>query len=122
MMHTEMEVYKTSMKLVQTIYELTHDFPSDEKWGLTSQMKRAVISIPSNIAEGCGRKSHKELINFMHIALGSLTELSTQLEIASMLGFVKSKDCHQKCCECAASVKRQLLGLLKKFNDQQSAE
>ena len=85
MMHTDLEVYKSSMMLVKEIYDLTSSFPRDEVWGLTSQMKRAVVSIPSNIAEGCGRRSSRELSNFLNVALGSLTELITQIDIALML-------------------------------------
>lgn len=113
MMHTELEVYKSSMKLVKEIYAICKDFPRDELWGLTSQMKRAAISIPSNIAEGCGRKSPKELLNFLYIALGSLTELITQIDIALMLGFIKDEDKATACKNLSLSVKRQLLGLIK---------
>jgi four helix bundle protein len=77
MMHKDLEVYKASMKLVGMVYELCKDFPKEEMFGLTSQMKRAAISVPSNIAEGNGRRSPKELNNFLNIALGSLIELET---------------------------------------------
>ena len=119
MMHTDMEVYKTSMKLVKSIYSITKSFPTDEKWGLTSQMKRAVVSIPSNIAEGCGRKSTKELINFFNISLGSLIELSTQIEIAEMLGFVSNEVLLNDCKTLVASIRRQMLGLMKKYTSSQ---
>ena len=113
MMHTDTEVYKTSMQLVKAIYDLTCEFPSDEKWGLISQMKRATISIPSNIAEGCGRRSPKELSNFLNIALGSVAELATQIDIAVMLGFAKDTAKSEACKSLALSVKRQLLGLIR---------
>ena len=113
MMHTEMEVYKTSMQRVKAIYDMTVDFPTDEKWGLISQMKRATISIPSNIAEGCGRRSKKELSNFLNISLGSVAELSTQIDIAVMLGFAKDRTKSEACRALALSVKRQLVGLLR---------
>ncbi|MDD2228523.1 MAG: four helix bundle protein [Candidatus Cloacimonetes bacterium] len=113
MMHTELEVYKSSMLLVKEIYAITSEFPKDELWGLTSQMKRAAISIPSNIAEGCGRKTPKELLNFLNIALGSLAELQTQLDIALMLGFIINQEKATICKNLSLSVKRQLLGLIK---------
>jgi len=111
-MHYDLEVYKSSMKLVKEIYSITQMFPPDERWGLISQMKRAVISIPANIAEGCGRKSSKEMLNFFNIAMGSITELITHLEISEMLGFIDNARCNE-CKNQALSVKRLLLGLIK---------
>jgi four helix bundle protein len=70
MNHKELDVWKKSMDLVEVIYQLTNDFPDSEKFGLTNQIRRAVVSIPSNIAEGSGRKNDKDLIQFVHIALG----------------------------------------------------
>ncbi len=118
MMHTDLEVYKASMLLVKEIYLLLNDFPKTELWGLTSQMKRAVSSIPINIAEGCGRKSTSELLNFLNIALGSITELDTQLDIANMLQFTKNKDQLEKCKNISTSVKRQLVALIKSLRNQ----
>ncbi len=86
--HKDLEVYKQSMELVTMIYKLTNDFPADEKFGLTSQMRRAAISVPSNIAEGFARKNPGELIQFLYISLGSLSELETQVDLASRLEFV----------------------------------
>lgn len=85
--HKDLKVYQESLLLVKNIYDLTHNFPKEELFGLTSQMKRCVVSIPSNIAEGSGRKGNAELIRFLYISLGSLSELETQLDIAKMLGF-----------------------------------
>ena len=87
--HKELDVWKMSVDFVVDIYSLTKDFPVDEKFGLISQMRRAAISIPSNIAEGAGRNSDKENLHFLHIALGSLTELDTQLIVANKLGYCK---------------------------------
>ncbi len=88
MNHKDLEVWKRSMGLVESVYQLTNDFPETEKFGLTNQIRRAVVSIPSNIAEGAGRKSDKELIQFVHIALGSLAEVETQYLIALRLKYV----------------------------------
>jgi four helix bundle protein len=88
MNHKDLDVWKKSMDLVETIYQLTNNFPDSEKFGLTNQIRRAVVSIPSNIAEGSGRKSDKELIQFLHIALGSLAEVETQYLIAVRLKYV----------------------------------
>ncbi len=85
--HKELKVYQESLLLVKDIYTITANFPKEEIYGLTSQMKRSAISIPSNIAEGSGRKGNAELIRFLYISLGSLSELETQLDIATMLNF-----------------------------------
>jgi four helix bundle protein len=75
------------MELASVIYKVTQHFPSDERFGLTNQLRRAAVSIPSNIAEGKGRLTTGELIQFLGIARGSTLEVQTQLELASMLGF-----------------------------------
>ena len=79
---------KKSMELAKQIYLVCQDISSDEKFGLISQMKRAAISIPSNISEGCGRNSDKELSHFLAIALGSAFELQTQLILTKELGLL----------------------------------
>lgn len=88
MNHKELDVWKKSIDLVELVYQLTNDFPDSEKFGLTNQIRRAVVSIPSNIAEGSGRKSDKELIQFLHIALGSLAEVETQYLISLRLKYI----------------------------------
>jgi len=113
MMHKDMEVYKASMELVKMIYDLCKGFPKEEMFGLTPQMKRAVVSVPSNIAEGNGRKSPKELSNFLNIALGSLIELETQLDIAKMLRFSVDEMHHQAIEDQLQKSKRLLIGLIK---------
>ena len=81
-------VWQKSMELVKKVYKITNTFPQEELFGLTSQIKRSVISIPSNIAEGKGRQTNKEFVQFLYIALGSLYELQTQMELAYELGFI----------------------------------
>ena len=77
------------MQLVQAVYQMTSSFPSEELYGLAQQMRRAAVSIPSNIAEVAGRNGTKEFLNFIGISRGSLAELETQLQLAVMLGFAK---------------------------------
>ena len=88
--HEDLSVYKKSIDLVEAIYKLTRDFPSDEKFGLISQMRRCAVSVLSNISEGFGRKSKKEIVQFLYISSGSLSELKTQVEISKRFGLIKS--------------------------------
>ena len=81
--------WNESLLLTKEIYKLSADFPREEKYGLTSQIRRAAVSIPSNISEGTSRKSRKEFSHFLDIALGSSYELETQLTIAQELGILK---------------------------------
>jgi four helix bundle protein len=89
--HSELRVWQESMNLVEDIYRLTLLFPKDELFGLTSQIRRSVVSIPSNIAEEAGRSGEKEWTRFLYIALGSLSELDTQYQIAVRLKYVDSQ-------------------------------
>ena len=90
--HKDLIVWQKSMLLVRRVYEVTRTFLHEEMFGLTSQMRRAAVSIPSNIAEGYGRIYDKERINFLSIALGSASELETQLMISEDLGFTVNSD------------------------------
>jgi four helix bundle protein len=113
MMHYNLDAYKSSMGLVKNIYDMTVSFPNTELWGLTSQMKKAAISIPANIAEGCARKTTKDMLHFFQIALGSITELKTHIEIACMLGFIKDDKTRDDCIAIAETTKKQLIALIK---------
>ena len=88
--HKDLKVWQELVELVTTVYALTDKFPSMEKYGLVSQMRRAAVSVPANIAEGSARQSTKELLNYLSIARGSLAELDTQLEIATRVGFLRT--------------------------------
>ena len=91
MNHKDLEVWKKSMDLVALVYQLTNDFPDTEKFGLTNQLRRAVVSIPSNIAEGAGRDSSPQFNQFLNIAFGSSYELQTQLIISERLNFISKE-------------------------------
>ena len=86
--HKKLKVWQLGMEIVMDMYKLTESFPEVEKYGLTSQMRRCAVSIPSNIAEGAARNTKKEFVNFLHIAQGSLAELETQLEISLRLKLI----------------------------------
>ena len=85
--HHRLVVWQDAMLLVEDVYALTRAFPEDERFGLTSQLRRAAVSVPSNIAEGAARSGAAEFLRFLHIARGSLAEVDTQLRLAERLGF-----------------------------------
>lgn len=86
--YKNLTLWQESIVLTTEIYSITKNFPSDEKYGLTSQIRRAAVSVPSNIAEGAGRSSHKEFKHFLTISTGSIFELETQLIVAHNLNFI----------------------------------
>ncbi|MEZ5426013.1 MAG: four helix bundle protein [Pyrinomonadaceae bacterium] len=89
--HEKLDVWKMSVDLVVKIYDCTKHFPPDEKFGLTSQIRRAAVSVPTNIAEGAARRFDKEFLQFLSVAQGSASELETELLIASKLGFIEKR-------------------------------
>ena len=92
MNHKDLEVWKKSIELVTEIYKLTSEFPTEEKFGIVNQIRRAAVSVPSNIAEGSARSSDKENLRFLDMACGSLAELETQILISENLGFINSQE------------------------------
>ena len=112
--YTDLDVWKIARKLVKTVYSLTSQFPNTEIYSLTNQINRSVISIPSNIAEGIGRQSDKETIQFLYIAKGSLFELETQLYLAFDLEYI-SKDKLDNILEEITSCKKLLNGFINYF-------
>lgn len=109
---TDLETWKEGHKLVLIIYKITKDFPKEEMFGLTSQLRRAAISIVSNIAEGFSRNGQKEKIQFYYIAKGSNTEIQSQLLVAKDLGYLKDKD-FGKIAEQSIKVNKLISGLIK---------
>ncbi|MCM8525147.1 MAG: four helix bundle protein [Lentisphaeraceae bacterium] len=90
--YKDLKVWQESMDLVEDIYRLVKVLPKEENYALSDQMRRAAVSIPSNIAEGQNRNTHKEFVQFLYIALGSASELETQLLICQRLGYVDKVD------------------------------
>lgn len=90
--HKKLDVWKLSIKVTAIIYEITSVFPKHERYGIISQLRRASVSIPSNIAEGAARRSAKERCRFYEIARSSLVEIDTQLEIARQLNYLSNTD------------------------------
>ncbi|QDS05988.1 four helix bundle protein [Xanthomonas citri pv. glycines] len=90
--HERLEAWRDSMELVEMIYRFTDVFPEQERYGLTAQLRRAAVSVPSNIAEGAARRSTSDYARFLSIARGSLSELDTQIQIAVRLGYSNPED------------------------------
>ncbi|MCF7905888.1 four helix bundle protein [Candidatus Gracilibacteria bacterium] len=105
-------VWEKSVDLVLEIYQQTKDFPSEEKFGLTSQMRRSVISIPSNISEEYGRRGDGEFLRFLGMSRGSLCELETQVIIAQKLGFLKN---NQDLLEKISEIHKMIHALSRKI-------
>ncbi|MFA6920234.1 MAG: four helix bundle protein [Gallionella sp.] len=111
--HEQLEAWKAAMQLAKVVYQLTSAFPVEERYGLAQQMRRAAVSVPSNIAEGAGRNGTQEYLHFIGIARGSLAELETQLQLAVMLGFLVSDHI---AFEIADHAGKLLTGLHKKLS------
>jgi len=110
--YRELKVWQLGIEISLEVYQLTAQFPDDERYGLTSQLRRAAVSIPSNIAEGHGRKTPKEMIRFALIAMGSLAELETQLIIAGKLKY-SGKEYIESILQKAEQESRMLSGLVR---------
>ena len=90
--HKKLDLWHAAMELTVTIYKITDSFPKAERYGLIGQIRRAVSSVPSNVAEGAGRQTKKEFVNYLHMAQGSLSELDTHLELARRLGYLAQEN------------------------------
>lgn len=115
--HKDLDVWKRSVELVTSIYTITKNYPQNEVYGLTNQIRRAAVSIPSNIAEGAARKNPKEFIQFLYIALGSLSELETQIIISYNLSYLQQIQFNLMEKELS-EIRRMLLGLIKYFKSK----
>ncbi len=113
--HKDLDVWKKSVEFVVNIYDTTKIFPKEEIYGLTSQIRRAAVSIPSNIAEGAARKGDKEFKQFLFIALGSIAELETQLLISLKIGYL-TQDAFNNFTSQLTEMRKMLLGLIKYLN------
>ena len=110
-------IWQKSMDLVTKIYSSTQQFPKEELFGLTSQIRRSAISIPSNIAEGYGRDSNKEYLRFLNISISSLFEMQTQLEIAKNINYINETD-FNKIYEDSREIERMLTSFIKKIKER----
>ena len=108
--HKQLDAWTCSMEMVVEVYKILEQLPKKEQYVLTSQIQRSAISVPSNIAEGCARKSEKETIHFLSISLGSLAELETQLFIAQRLSYIETEE---ELFKKSTKIKQLILGLIR---------
>ncbi|HVI09265.1 MAG TPA: four helix bundle protein [Candidatus Binatia bacterium] len=113
----DLRVWQEAMKLTAAVYEATSTFPRHECYGLSQQLRRAAVSIPSNIAEGKGHKSDREFVRFLMHARGSLLEVQTQVLIAEELEYLNKNDC-QRILSMAEGVGRALSGLINSMSEK----
>lgn len=114
-MHKDLIVWQKAVSLATKVYAATATLPNDERYGLTTQMRRAAISVPSNIAEGAGRSHRAEYLHYLSIARGSLAELETQIQIARELGLISEPiDVH------VVEVGRLLTKLIQRLREQRT--
>jgi four helix bundle protein len=114
--HKDLDIWKRGIAYVKQIYKITGEFPKEELYGLTSQIRRAAVSYPSNIAEGAARSSKKEFIHFLYFALGSLFEVETQLIIAEKLGYHSANNLLEE----VEALRRMTLNFIKYLKSKNS--
>jgi len=117
--YKELKVWQKAYHLCIEIYKITKDFPKEERYGLTSQIRRASVSVPSNIAEGYGRKTTREYIQALYVAYGSNCELETQILLSGDLGYIKPEDL-EKLQGVLGDVERMLMGLIRSLENRHS--
>jgi len=110
----DLDIWNKGILLVEKIYELTESFPSQEKFGLCSQIRRAAVSVPSNVAEGFRRRHKKEFQQFLNISMGSLAEIETQLVISSKLNYISEVEAEDM-YEIIDHICRMIVNLMKKL-------
>ena len=113
--HKDLDVWKQSISFVTDIYKLTGNFPKEELYGITNQIRRAAVSIPSNIAEGATRMHEKEYMQFLNIALGSTSELETQLIISNKINYINT-DQMNSILDKLNNIRKMIIGLKKSLN------
>ncbi|MCL1615625.1 four helix bundle protein [Bacteroides sp. ET71] len=114
--YRDLLAWQKGIKLAKAVYQLTANYPLDERFGLSNQMRRCAVSIPSNIAEGFGRSSNKELIQFLYISLGSSNELDTQLTISYELSYISGNQ-FQEIGKLNCEVSKMLQSLIYRRKD-----
>ena len=119
--HKDLRVWQQSIEMVTSIYKMSKDFPKDEIFGLVSQMRRAAVSVPSNIAEGYARGTDKEKLHFLRISSGSMSEIETQLMLSLKLGYI-GQETYNELSEQITSVWKQLNALISSIKKRLSPQ
>jgi four helix bundle protein len=119
--HRKLDVWKKSMDFVKHVYQATETFPKSEIYGLSSQMRRAAVSIPSNLAEGAARKGKKEFSQYLYIAQGSISEIDTQIELSFILNFLE-KNLYNDLMDELNTISKMLFGLLRSLQQKVKRE
>ena len=117
--YRDLLVWQKAVVWVEAIYAVTRRWPTDERFGLISQVRRAAVSVPSNIAEGCARRSTAEFVRFLSIARGSLAEVETQIIIARRLDYL-DQSAETSVLEAADEISRMLAGLIAKLEERRT--
>lgn len=112
--YRELVIWQKGIKLVKKIYKITDQFPKQESFGLSAQLQRAAVSVPSNIAEGQAREHTGDFRRFLFISIGSIAEIDTQLEIAKQLGYISDTD-FSTTIEFVIELRKMIHGLIKKL-------
>jgi four helix bundle protein len=115
--YRELKVWQAAMDLAVSIYAVTADYPASERYGIVQQMRRAAVSIPSNIAEGYGRRTARQRYNFLENALGSLFELETQTELSARLRFLNETEAN-RLADSIRGIGRGLTALMRYVQDE----
>ena len=118
--HHSLDAWKKSIDFVVDVYKMTDSFPKEEKFGLSSQIRRPAVSIPANIAEGAARKSDKEFLQFLSIAQGSTSEVETEILIAYRLGYLEKQD-HETLYRSLNDIGQMITGLSKHLKQKQTS-
>lgn len=117
--HEKLTLWRRALDFVVRLYGLTESFPTEERFGLTSQIRRAAVSVPANIAEGAGRQSDKEFLYFLSNAQGSASELATEILIARELGYLSKRD-YQEASNELDHIGRMIVGLSQKIKTRRN--
>jgi len=115
--YKDLEVWQKAYAFCLEVYQATREFPAEEKYGLISQIRRSVISVPSNIAEGYGRKNLPEYIQFLYVAYGSLCELETQLLLSKDIGYIELAE-NDRLIETIGTIERMLKALIRSLENK----
>ena len=115
--YKELKIWQRSMDFVERVYEVTSNFPKEEKYGLTSQLRRSVLSVPSNISEGAGRGTNRQFKHFLGVSMGSVNEAQTQIELAFRIGYL-GREVYESLINEGVQIYKMILGFYNSLSDE----